>query len=358
MRHQKGSIVLRSGSFYCRAYVGGKQKNFLLVRKDDKHHSAKCRPVQLLKDECMAKINCLADQAAVITGQQYWDSTFLPVVEKHMKPSTQKSYKQIWRQFLKDELGSVQLRDYTVQMGRKFLTALAERGLGRRTIAHIRALMSSIFREAINDGLVESSPIHDIKVRGIRAPKDTDHYTLEEVENAISALKEHVDCQLVFALGFYQGLRPSEIQGLQVGDFSDDFVMVRRAVVAGKLGTTKTVDSATDVPLTEMTKVFLALHLAKNQPQKWLFESENGSPAILNNLVNRVIKPVLGDSYKSLYCLRRGGATALVEMSGNLVGAQGLLRHKSMTTTAMFYKKSTPLETIRQVKLLEAKAQK
>jgi hypothetical protein len=45
--------VLRSGSFYCRAYVGGKQKNFLLVRKDDKHHSAKCRPVQLLKDECM-----------------------------------------------------------------------------------------------------------------------------------------------------------------------------------------------------------------------------------------------------------------------------------------------------------------
>jgi hypothetical protein len=127
MRHQKGSIVLRSGSFYCRAYVGGKQKNFLLVRKDDKHHSAKCRPVQLLKDECMAKINCLADQAAVITGQQYWDSTFLPVVEKHMKPSTQKSYKQIWRQFLKDELGSVQLRDYTVQMGRKFLTALAER---------------------------------------------------------------------------------------------------------------------------------------------------------------------------------------------------------------------------------------
>lgn len=114
-------------------------------------------------------------------------------------------------------------------------------------------------------------------------------------------------------------------------------------------------DSATDVPLTEMTKTLLALYLQKTSPQKWLFESENASPLILNNLVNRVIKPVLGDSYKSLYCLRRGGATALVEMSGNLVGAQGLLRHKSMTTTAMFYKKSTPLETIRQVKLLEAK---
>jgi hypothetical protein len=54
--------------------------------------------------------------------------------------------------------------------------------------------------------------------------------------------------------------------------------------------------------------------------------------------------------------LRReaGCGTALTELTGNLLGAQGMLRHKTMTTTASFYKKKTPLATLAGMKMLEA----
>lgn len=360
MRHQKGSIILRSGSWYCRAYVNKKQKNFFLALKDDKHHSAKCKPVQLLKDDVMAKVNALSEQSYHLTCQQVWDTIYLPFITGDLKPSTVKAYSSIWRQFLADELGPTQPRDYETEHASAFLTKLTKSGLGRRTVSHVRALMVAFFGHclAIPGKLVSSNVIREAKVLcKTKPPTGTDHYTLEQVEDCISLLKDHPDCQLVFSLGFFQGLRPSEIAALQLSDFSQDFVHVRRAIVWGIVGTCKTPESVADVPLTEMTKVFLKLHVSKNQPQKWLFENRDGNPIILDNLVKRTIRPILGSSYKPLYCLRRGGATALVEMSGNLVGAKGLLRHKSVMTTAQFYVRETPLETIRQVKQLEAKTQ-
>jgi hypothetical protein len=45
-------------------------------------------------------------------------------------------------------------------------------------------------------------------------------------------------------------------------------------------------------------------------------------------------------------------ATALVGMTGNVVSAQGMLRHANMATTLTFYKKQTPEETVRGMKLL------
>ena len=39
-------------------------------------------------------------------------------------------------------------------------------------------------------------------------------------------------------------------------------------------------------------------------------------------------------------------------MTGNVVSAQGMLRHANMATTLTFYKKQTPEETVRGMKLL------
>ena len=40
--------------------------------------------------------------------------------------------------------------------------------------------------------------------------------------------------------------------------------------------------------------------------------------------------------WKGLCAGRRGCGTVLTELTGNLLGAQGMLRHKTMTTTASF----------------------
>jgi integrase len=105
-------------------------------------------------------------------------------------------------------------------MGSAFLTGLAKT-LGRNTIQHVRSLASGIFSHAVNTGLLESNPWHDVKVLGkTKAPGKTKHYTLEEAVKIISALADHAHCQLIMALAFFLGLRPGEIQGLRWEDFT------------------------------------------------------------------------------------------------------------------------------------------
>ena len=361
MRHQKGSICLRSGSFYCRAYVNGKQKNYLLVRKDDKHHSATCKPVRMLRDEVMSKVNSMLESASALTAKDFWTSTYLPYATENLRPSSVRSYQQIWKQHLLTHLGQLPLNAYTTPMGSVFLTSLSKR-LGRRTLAHVRSLMSSMFAHALNLGLIGSNPIREVKILGkVRVPAATTHYTLEEIEDIISALADHVDAQLVIALGFYEGLRPSEIGAVQWNDIDSGFIHIRRACVRGVVGPTKTPESQASLPLIEPVKTLLALWAAKSAPRTWVFENRNGEPADLHNMVGRVIIPTLkkkGLKFKGLYAARRGAATMLVGLTGSLVPAQELLRHKSLTTTAMFYKKTTASALKDGMKMLEAASKK
>jgi integrase len=58
--------------------------------------------------------------------------------------------------------------------------------------------------------------------------------------------------------------------------------------------------------------------------------------------------------WKGLYAGRRGAGTILVDLTGSLVAAQELLRHKSLTTTAMRYKMQTENALPNGMKLLQA----
>jgi integrase len=194
-----------------------------------------------------------------------------------------------------------------------------------------------LFKRAVNEQRIKTNPWH-----GVQMPDDaiesseTQHYTLEETENIVSALVDHVDCQLVMALSCLLGLRPGEIAALRWEDFDPESVNIRRSVVRGNVGT----------------------------------------PVDLHNLIARVIKPHVegksecerchkvpknsGVEWKTLYAGRRGACTAVIEATGgNYAVAQALLRHKSMKTTLDVYKKQiTPQSFKEGMKLLEEAATK
>jgi hypothetical protein len=68
---------------------------------------------------------------------------------------------------------------------------------GLRTLNHVRSLSSGIFTHAINLGLLEQNPWHDVKILGkVKPAKPTDWYTLEEAENIISALVDTLSVSL------------------------------------------------------------------------------------------------------------------------------------------------------------------
>ena len=370
-RHQSGHIFeSASGAFHVRFYateiVDGSarrvQRSHLLCHKDNKHYSTKCKAVKLLRDEFMRRVNVSQANEQDMRIADFWEQRYLPFVQTNMKASTVRGYLQIWNQHLKQHFADMTLQSYRTHVGSSFLLSLTKTQ-GRRTLNHIRSLASGIFTHAINEGRLESNPWHDVRILGkVKPPKGTEHYTLEEVENIISALVDHVDAQLVVALSFFVGLRPSEIAAVRWEDFDTNAVNIRRACVRGVVGTCKTLESEATLPLIDQVILPLQLWRQKcgNPTEGWVFESRNGTPIDLHNMIARVIVPTLeaaGLEWKSLYAGRRGAGTLLIDLTnGNYAAAQELLRHKHMSTTLQFYKRQTESALSNGMKALQAAA--
>lgn len=335
-----------------------------------------------LRTEKMAELRTKIERAQAsnckTTGDvrivDFWETRYLPYCEEiipltglsRRKPSTVRGFKQIWNQHLKAHFGQTMLKDYEPAMGKRFLRSLTGTQ-GKTTLKHIKALAGSLFGYAVDEEFINVNPWHDVKI-----PDDaiesaaTKHYTLAEVEDIISALVDHVDCQLVMALACFLGLRPGEIAALRWEDFDEEYVHIRRSVVRGIVGIPKTPESLATLPLLAQVRIPFTLWRRKseNPTEGYVFESKNGTPVDLHNLIARVIKPHVegktkcipcnripnasGVAWKSLYAGRRCAATAVIEANnGNLAIGQALLRHKSQITTATFYKKAITPQGLR-----------
>jgi integrase len=373
-RFQRGYIYEASGSWFVRFYqneiVDGVerrvQRSHRLCFKDDRDHPTKtCKAVRRLAADAMAEVNAQVAPVVNQTVLDFWDTTYLPFATENLRHSTVHGYEQIWNQHLKRHFGEKLIRDYRTAFGSLFLTSLAKT-LGRHTIQHIRSLASGIFSHAVNVGVIESNPWHDVKVLGrTREPGETEHYTLEEAGDIISALVAHSDCQLMVALAFFVGLRPGEIQGLRWEDFDTmpdasgiRWVHIRRSVVRNRVGETKTTGSVAALPLVAPVLMLLALwHQKKGKPSDgWVFPNQKGKPIDLRSVISRKIIPTLTAKdieWRTLYAGRRGAATILTELTGDALAAKELLRHKTIAVTQAKYVKAIPEALIRGIKLLE-----
>jgi len=292
-------------------------------------------------------------------GQRYlpYNEEVIPLTGKpRKKASTMRGYKQIWNQHLKIHCGTRTLQQYEPNHGTQLLQSLT--GTQRKsTLKHIRAVGSAIFRLAVVEQRIKVNPWHDVVMPDDAIDsEETEHYTMEEAENIISALVDHVDAQLVLALACFLGLGPAEIGGLQWGDIDMDWIHIRRNKVRSKIDTPKTKERTATVPILDQVRVPLELWRMKCA-DRGLTSDGVFVIADLPNMINRVIKPhikrgmkkcdrckrvpdVTGLEWKGLYAGRRGMVTAVVEATGgNYAVAQALARHKKMTTTLNVYKK-------------------
>jgi integrase len=369
-RHQRGSIYEKNGAFHVQYYttVEGTRKRVsqFLTRKDDVHYSRSCQAVREKCEDFMRSINTepVAERDATIVG--FYDNVYLAwATEKdaegkfvNLRASTVWGYKQLWSQHLKPHFGDRTLREYRTSDGSRFLDDLPK-NLSKATVQHIRSLASGVFSYALNRGLIDVNPWSAVKTyQKRRGTGDTPVYRLEEVENIISALVEHVDAQLVVALAFFTGLRPGEIGALRWEDFSGGFVHVRRAIGRGVVAEPKTERSVASLPLIAPVTVPLELWRAKcgNPREGWLFTNARGKPLNLKSLTDRVIVPTLAAKkikWKGLYAGRRGAATILRRLTGDSTAGKELLRHTRTTTTERHYEKPLPEALLRGIRLLE-----
>jgi integrase len=373
-RHQDGTIILRSNQFYVRYTEGDKRPIAFLAAKDADHWTRRRKnklelseKLEAIREKVMRQVNerhgaHSSTNISSTTIGEFWDESFVPSwKDRELHASTTAGYSKTWSLYLEDHLSKRKLIDYRTPDASKFLTSLVtEKKLGRNTLAHCRALMSNVFAHAKNHGLIASNPIHDVKIMAkVRAPKATECYTLPEALLILKALESRLDAQCIFGLAFFLGLRPSEIAGMKFEDItSDGRLHVRRAVVNGVEGATKTEKATERLLLIEPVRSLLEAWKARcGSPAKgWLFPSQRGGPLNVESFCRNALMPLVkaaGLPYRALYAARRGTGTILRDLSGNLIAAQQVLRHESLETTDHHYALPSVEQADKGLRLME-----
>ena len=144
-----------------------------------------------------------------------------------------------------------------------------------------------------------------------------------------------------YATRFFTGLRSSEVDGLlwKYVDFSRRQILVREALVNGRMEKTKTDGSEREIVMNSM--VFDALqrqHEKTGTLGGYVFCGRNGSPFINRNITNRVWYPTLsslGLAPRRPYQTRHTAATLWLASGEN---PEWIARQMGHTTTEMLFR--------------------
>lgn len=358
--YQRGTIYEASGSFYVRWRTPDGRKSQWLCDKDADHLSTDSPAVKDLAAVAMAEVRKKKSTDGKPTIVAYWEDTYLPFKSRHLKPSTVDGYKQIWAQRLKDHFTGRTFQDYKTVDGNKLLNRLLDEGMGKSTIQHVRSLAGNIFADACSDGVIDP-PINvwrsvTMKIKP-PAPPETQAYTLSETMDIINNKLVRLDAQLIVALAGLMALRPCEIVALDWKhvNFATGTLRIEQAWVRGHLGTTKTNIKETLPCLRIVMGLFHNWHQQCGEPATgWVFKgSRNGDPLNIRDYVIDVLRPAIGDGWKSLYAFRRGAASILTDLTGAARAAQQLLGHKDGAMTEKHYIKKNRASLAEGFRLLD-----
>ena len=164
------------------------------------------------------------------------------------------TYESYWKGFLAGHFnGSKTLKNYRAYIGRQFLEFLHKPDgttYGENTIYKIHSTASGIFTDAVEREYIDHNPWRDIprkKMPKISAEKGV-AYTETQVETMIANLDADLGgrsddsvraAQVALALGFWAGLRPSEMIALKWENVDVDMgtIKVCESVVTARIRT-------------------------------------------------------------------------------------------------------------------------
>ena len=283
-----------------------------------------------------AKTTAAAETSAV-TLRRYIEDEYLIVKTRIWKDSTRGTTEQIIGTHILQEFGPRALASITRKELQNHLDAKAAAGLSLSVVGHVRWQLVAIFAMAKGDGIITVNPTDGLVTPKCQGTVDKRVITVESIHRAQMVLE--IRERLIFQLAVYQGLRPGEIMGLQVGDLREDgMIHVERRIYRAKVDSPKSRRSRRRVPreiTRELVDRWLEM-LTDRRPQAWLFPSESGrTPLQYSNLFRRRIRPALasvGLGDVNFQVLRRtwvteiGGvekdATIRAQLAGHSVNVQ------------------------------------
>jgi integrase len=371
------------------------------------HHGKRHRPLFSTEEQALgyaADVAKTLSQTPVVEDADVtlagYVARWLEAATHEMEKKTTASYRQLLEMHVLPTLGSIKLRDLHRRQVKALLTAKrAERlprkkkadnaqtagghaappkvGYSRNTVRLIKAALSTVLSDAVDDGYMAMNPAFSAgRKRGRRAETITQAERMQKIrplsweqrDAFLAASASDRRHSALFAMYVKAGLRPGEGMGLKPEDF--DFnaltVQVERAVSDGghvkdcKTHEARTVDLTPD--LGTMLKRHVtwlraeALRTGSGEPQ-WMFPREDGSlmdKDYLTGVFRRTLKRADLPHHRP-YDLRHTYASLLLAQSAPITYVSQQLGHSSPATTLRYYAKWVPTKGIRWVNALDRK---
>jgi integrase len=254
--------------------------------------------------------------------------------------STRQSYTSALKRWISAKWGDCLLDQITPLAVEQWLRSLS---LAPKTKLNLRTIFHVIYTHALRWNFTDRNPIALVRQSGGRRaiPRIL---TVQEVKLLLAQLGEPYRTMVLVAASL--GLRASEIMGLQWSDFDwgNGTVLIRRGVVNGRPGDTKTeasrkalpVDSALGDALLELRRT----RIAYTMPDDWVFGNRLGRPRSQQNILRRHIKPAAvraGLGKIGWHTFRHSYSTLLRSMGADIKVQQELLRHSTVQSTMNVY---------------------
>ncbi len=299
-------------------------------------------------------------------------------LQPDLAPSTHRGYSTIFVHHLEPAFGALKVRALA-DLGRlkTLLADKREAGYSKNMVRLIRATLSVILGDAVEDGLLAVNPVAQLaKRRGRRAGTVTQaerRRTIrplapEQFEAASATAARHERRIAPYILTLERGgFRPSEGLGLHWDDldFGAREIHVQRSLGSDgdeadtKTRTTRVVDMSAG-----LAHVLQRLHVERKAEAlkrgwptvpKWVFCSEAGTPLDLSNVTKawrRVLKKANLPAFR-LYDLRHTYATTLLARGAPITYVAAQLGHTTPATTLRYYAHWIPTRDTRWVDLLD-----
>ena len=283
---------------------------------------------------------------------------------------TRNRYGRIFDKHIAPRIGGRPIRDVTLPVAKSFMADLKADGVGVPTRLHVRALLVTVWNEALKEGRVPTNVFAATERPKYKRDEAT-FLSVDEVSELADACRvvgRDQDATLVKFLA-YTGLRFGEAAALKVSDVTlngpTPTVVVTKSLtdVEGRLGVggTKTgkkrsvglIDGLRD-DLVEMLE-----HEGRlSDPDAYVFQMAHGGPMRLNNWRPRVFdkaKAIAGiEDDVHPHTLRHTFASLCAANGISLLDTSRLLGHANISITADTYSHIFPNQLHEQIAQLDA----
>ncbi|WP_455755922.1 tyrosine-type recombinase/integrase [Sulfurimonas sp.] len=203
-----------------------------------------------------------------------------------------------------------------------------------------KTVLIAIFELAVDDGVIDINPALNIRLGSFKK-KEVEYFTKDEVKRIMDAVPYGL-LKVYLMIAFNTGLRSGEILGLQIGDFEENHINVKRTRTLGVIGTGKTNNAIRKVPYPS----YLLNDVKRIQSNNIFIFGDIDDSSKLNYQWYKYISIAMVKRLR-LYCTRHTYATLMLQDKVVSINElTGILGHSSVKTTLDKYASAIQSDSI------------